>query len=57
QRYPRARGLGGSTIHNAMVNIIAGTKPDFDSIASAFNDQSWSRTNMQEYFKKIEQNL
>jgi choline dehydrogenase len=44
-------------IHNAMINIIAGTKADFNDIATAFNDQSWSRSNMQNYFKKIEKNL
>ncbi|KAJ7221563.1 alcohol dehydrogenase [Mycena pura] len=43
-------------IHNAMINIIAGTRTDFDGIADAFDDQSWSRTNMQNYFKKIENN-
>ncbi|KAJ7157342.1 hypothetical protein C8R46DRAFT_1114199 [Mycena filopes] len=55
--YPRARGLGGSTIHNAMINIIANTRPDFDGIADTFQDPSWSRANMQSYFKKIEKNL
>ncbi|KAF8911418.1 hypothetical protein CPB85DRAFT_1185708, partial [Mucidula mucida] len=52
--YPRARGLGGSTIHNAMINIIAETRSDFDGLASMFNDSTWSRDNMQNYFKKIE---
>ncbi|KAF7353770.1 Choline dehydrogenase [Mycena venus] len=55
--YPRARALGGSTIHNAMINIIAGTKTDFNDIATKFKDQSWSRRNMQKYFQKIEKNL
>ncbi|KAJ6546837.1 hypothetical protein B0H19DRAFT_1162707 [Mycena capillaripes] len=55
--YPRARALGGSTIHNAMINVIAGTKTDFDGIADTFSDSSWSRSNMQAYFKKIEMNL
>ncbi|KAF5378861.1 hypothetical protein D9615_006948 [Tricholomella constricta] len=55
--YPRARALGGSTIHNAMVNIIAGTRQDFDGLANTFNDQTWSRDNMQGYFKRIEKNL
>ncbi|KAF7328864.1 Choline dehydrogenase [Mycena venus] len=55
--YPRARALGGSTIHNAMINIIAGTQGDFNDIAATFDDQSWSRRNMQKYFKKIEKNL
>ncbi|KAJ7144933.1 hypothetical protein C8R43DRAFT_1237698 [Mycena crocata] len=44
-------------IHNAMINIIAGTRTDFDGIAAVFKDPSWSRNKMQEYFKKIEQNL
>jgi hypothetical protein len=44
-------------IHNAMINIIAGTQTDFDGIADAFDDQTWSRSNMQNYFKKIEMNL
>ncbi|KAF8191553.1 hypothetical protein K438DRAFT_1591155 [Mycena galopus ATCC 62051] len=56
-RYPRARALGGSTIHNAMINIIAGTQTDFDDISTNFEDASWTRSNMQEYFKKIEKNL
>ncbi|KAF7294577.1 Choline dehydrogenase [Mycena indigotica] len=54
--YPRAAALGGSTIHNAMINIIAGTRGDFDALASMFSDPSWSRDNMQNYFKKIEKN-
>ncbi|KIK68546.1 hypothetical protein GYMLUDRAFT_35990 [Collybiopsis luxurians FD-317 M1] len=55
--YPRARAVGGSTIHNAMINIIAETKTDFDNLASMFNDPTWSRDNMQNYFKLIEHNL
>ncbi|KAJ3788488.1 hypothetical protein GGU10DRAFT_262652 [Lentinula aff. detonsa] len=55
--YPRARAVGGSTIHNAMINIIAETKTDFDNLAAAFNDSTWSRDNMQNYFKRIEHNL
>ncbi|KAJ3843490.1 alcohol oxidase [Lentinula raphanica] len=55
--YPRARAVGGSTIHNALINIIAETKTDFDNLAAAFNDSTWSRDNMQNYFKRIEHNL
>ncbi|KAJ7700876.1 hypothetical protein B0H17DRAFT_214741 [Mycena rosella] len=55
--YPRSRALGGSTIHNAMINVIAGTRTDFDGIAEAFSDSTWSRKNMQHYFKKIERNM
>ncbi|KAI3605218.1 choline dehydrogenase [Moniliophthora roreri] len=56
QWYPRARGIGGSTLHNALINIIAATRPDFDGLASMFNDPTWSRDNMQEIFKRIEHN-
>ncbi|KAJ7700875.1 hypothetical protein B0H17DRAFT_214746 [Mycena rosella] len=55
--YPRSRALGGSTIHNGMINIIAGTQTDFDGIAETFGDSTWSRRNMQNYFKKIENNM
>ncbi|RDB28025.1 Oxygen-dependent choline dehydrogenase [Hypsizygus marmoreus] len=55
--YPRARALGGSTIHNAMINIIAGTRKDFNDLAGIFNDPTWSRDNMQNYFRRIEHNL
>ncbi|KAF7323451.1 Choline dehydrogenase [Mycena chlorophos] len=50
--YPRAI----VQIHNAMLNIIAGTREDFDSLATMFNDSSWSRDSMQDYFKLVEKN-
>ncbi|KAG6915226.1 hypothetical protein DXG01_012645 [Tephrocybe rancida] len=40
-----------------MINIIAGTRQDFDGLAATFNDQTWSRNNMQDYFRRIEHNL
>ncbi|KAJ7132513.1 hypothetical protein C8R44DRAFT_537338, partial [Mycena epipterygia] len=55
--YPRARGLGGSTIHNAMLNNIADTQQDFNNLATMFNDSTWSYDNMRNYFKLIENNL
>ncbi|KAG6861517.1 hypothetical protein C0995_015627 [Termitomyces sp. Mi166 len=55
--YPRSRALGGSTISNAMVNVIAGTEQDFEALATTFNDTTWSRDNMQDYFSRIEDNL
>ncbi|KAJ7811010.1 hypothetical protein B0H14DRAFT_2203539, partial [Mycena olivaceomarginata] len=55
--YPRARALGGSTVHNAMLNDIADTKQDFDRLATMFNDPTWSYGNMRNYFKRIEHNL
>ncbi|KAF9460959.1 hypothetical protein BDZ94DRAFT_1121233, partial [Collybia nuda] len=55
--YPRAQGLGGSTLHNALINIIANTQEDFNGLATISKDPTWSRSNMQNYFKKIEHNL
>ncbi|KAJ7168658.1 hypothetical protein C8R46DRAFT_864050, partial [Mycena filopes] len=55
--YPRARALGGSTRHNAMVNIVTGTEGNFDALAAMFDDPSWSYGNMRNYFKRIEHNL
>ncbi|KAJ7679216.1 hypothetical protein DFH06DRAFT_1465388 [Mycena polygramma] len=55
--YPRARGLGGSTVHNALINDIGDTRRDFDNLATIFNDPTWSAKNMRNYFKRIEHNL
>ncbi|KAJ7447064.1 alcohol oxidase [Mycena galericulata] len=55
--YPRSRGLGGSTVHNAMINIVGDMKGDFDSLATMFNDTTWSYDNMRNYFNRIEDNL
>ncbi|KAJ7579812.1 hypothetical protein C8J56DRAFT_834518 [Mycena floridula] len=55
--YPRARAIGGCTVHNAMVSGIGGTEGNFNDIAKTFNDQSWSRINMQNHFKLLEHNL
>ncbi|KAG6897419.1 hypothetical protein C0992_001733 [Termitomyces sp. T32_za158] len=41
-----------------MINIISGTRQDFDGLATTFNDPTWSRNNMQlTYFRRIEDNL
>ncbi|KAJ7683673.1 hypothetical protein B0H17DRAFT_941531 [Mycena rosella] len=45
-RYPRARGLGGSAVHNALVNNITDMERDFDNLANMFNDSIWSYKNM-----------
>jgi len=39
-----------------MINVIAETRSDFDGLAEMFNDPTWSRNNMQAYYKKIERN-
>lgn len=40
-----------------MINIISGTRKDFDGLASTFSDPTWSRNNMQQYFRRLERNL
>ena len=56
-RYPRAQGLGGCALHNAMINVVAGLKPNFNSLQTTFNDPSWSFDNMWNYWIGIERNL
>ena len=53
--YPRAAGVGGCTIHNAMITI-AGPSSDWDELASFLGDSSWSGQQMRAYFKKLEHN-
>ncbi|KAJ7107788.1 hypothetical protein C8R44DRAFT_559909, partial [Mycena epipterygia] len=55
--YPRARGVGGSTVHNALVNNVADTRRGFEHLADMFKDPTWSYDNMRNYFKLIEHNL
>ncbi|KAJ7340809.1 hypothetical protein DFH08DRAFT_1012999 [Mycena albidolilacea] len=55
--YPRAQAIGGSTVHNALLNNIAVTGGDFDNLATMFNDSTWTYENMRSYFKRIEHNL
>src|SRR5215208_710120 len=51
--YPRAGTLGGCTAHNAMI-LIYPHESDWDRIAQSTGDPSWSATNMQGYFRKLE---
>ncbi len=53
--YPRAAGVGGCTIHNAMITI-AGPDSDWDDLASALGDPSWSGERMRYYFQQMEHN-
>ncbi|KAL1680111.1 hypothetical protein EV122DRAFT_276531 [Schizophyllum commune] len=54
--YPRARALGGSTVHNAVVNVVGNLRRDFANFEKMFGS-SWSLDNVWEYFKLIERNL
>ena len=51
--YPRAGTLGGCTAHNAMI-LVCPHESDWDRIAQSTGDPSWSATNMQGYFRKLE---
>ncbi len=53
--YPRAAGIGGCTIHNAMVTI-AGPDSDWDELAEFLNDPTWNGRRMRSYFQKLEHN-
>jgi choline dehydrogenase len=51
--YPRAQGIGGCTIHNAMITIC-GLSEDWDEIAEATEDESWRGERMRPYFQRVE---
>ncbi|KAJ3579936.1 hypothetical protein NPX13_g626 [Xylaria arbuscula] len=51
--YPRYGGLGGCAEHNALVALLP-SKNDWDGIANATGDASWSNDAMRKYFKKVE---
>jgi choline dehydrogenase len=51
--YPRATGIGGCTVHNAMVTM-SGPADDWDAIASLVDDRSWNSERMRGYFERIE---
>ena len=51
--YPRAAALGGCTAHNAMIWVYP-HDADWDAIAAATGDDSWSAAAMRRLFQKIE---
>lgn len=51
--YPRAQGVGGCTIHNAMITVC-GPPDDWDEIAEATGDRSWQGGKMRTYFERLE---
>ncbi|KAH6653019.1 GMC oxidoreductase [Truncatella angustata] len=51
--YPRTGALGGCTEHNALVTIKP-TDKDWDDIATLTGDDSWSSSNMLQYFERLE---
>lgn len=53
--YPRSSGLGGCTVHNAMITI-AGPDSDWDDLADFVGDHSWRGGVMRGYFQRLERN-
>ena len=53
--YPRSAGIGGCTIHNAMITI-AGPESDWDELATYLDDPSWNGRRMRGYFQRLEHN-
>jgi choline dehydrogenase len=51
--YPRAQGVGGCTVHNAMITVC-GASEDWDEIAEATGDESWRGERMRPYFQRLE---
>src|SRR5262249_12911285 len=50
---PRAQGVGGCTVHNAMITVC-GLSEDWDEIAEATGDESWRGERMRPYFQRVE---
>jgi choline dehydrogenase len=51
--YPRASTIGGCGTHNVLV-LLYPSNSDFDDIAAITGDDSWSATNMRQYFVRLE---
>lgn len=53
--YPRAATVGGCGSHNFLIAVKA-HESDWDYIADATRDQSWSSKNMIQYWERVERN-
>ncbi|KAG8922341.1 hypothetical protein FRC00_007554, partial [Tulasnella sp. 408] len=51
--YPRSQGLGGCTIHNALINLIP-HKWDFEQVQKMFNNEPWGWKNMTKYYTRCD---
>ena len=49
--YPRAQGLGGCTLHHALITSPTFTSYDFDTIGSITGDSSWNTGSMQQIWR------
>jgi len=53
--YPRSSGVGGCTVHNALITI-AGPDSDWEDLADYLGDDSWRGGAMRAYFQRLERN-
>ncbi|KAJ5414629.1 CAZyme family AA3 [Penicillium cosmopolitanum] len=53
--YPRAGTLGGCAAHNAMITIYP-YENDWEQLATLTGNDSWSASNMRQYFTRLERN-
>ncbi len=51
--YPRAAGIGGCTLHHAMITVAPRDR-DWNGIAALTGDRTWSADQMRRYFTRIE---
>ncbi|KAJ9058760.1 hypothetical protein DSO57_1009098 [Entomophthora muscae] len=50
--YPRVGGLGGCTLHNALINILPNSV-DYENMVRVTGDETWGEENMRRYYNKI----
>lgn len=53
--YPRVGGLGGCTVHHALIMILPADE-DWSYLQNLTGDASWDPENMRGYFRKLEKN-
>ena len=53
--YPRSSGIGGCTVHNALITI-AGPDADWEDLADFLGDDTWRADVMRGYFERLERN-
>ncbi len=53
--YPRATGLGGCTIHNAMITMYPNNS-DWEDLVNVTGDESWNPRSMRKYFQRMKRN-
>ncbi|KXN64812.1 alcohol oxidase, partial [Conidiobolus coronatus NRRL 28638] len=50
--YPRSSGVGGCSIHNAMIHVMANSR-DFKQMVDLTKDEGWSEESFRKYYNRI----